>query len=116
MSTRCNAAVSAGLDLYRREALRVARPRGAEQRRLLARLRSGDTQAVDQIALAYLGLVVERVDARRTPRDDPLEMLEAGNGALMDAIREYDPAYGALAAHVSACIDAALDHLNQPAA
>jgi RNA polymerase sigma-32 factor len=86
------ASASGGLDLYRGQVKRLRHLAPPEEERLLARMRRGDTAALDALALAHLGLVVEVVEARRRPGADPLDLVEMGNLALLSALKAYDPA------------------------
>ena len=86
------ASAAGGLDLYRDQVMRLRHLAPPEEERLLARMRRGDTAALDALALAHLGLVVEVVEARRRPGADPLDLVEMGNVALLSALKAYDPA------------------------
>ncbi|MBN2581978.1 MAG: hypothetical protein JXL80_02845 [Planctomycetes bacterium] len=82
-----------GLQLYAEEVRRLPAPGDAEARIMVARVRSGDRDALRQILVRHLALVVELVE-RQPPRDcdDALAALETGNLALVQAAQSFNPA------------------------
>jgi DNA-directed RNA polymerase sigma subunit (sigma70/sigma32) len=81
-----------GLKLYQEQVRRLAPLSAKETRRLLKRVRHGDERARDEMALRHLGLVVELVEELRPKDPDVLGLLQAGNLALVAAIKTFDPA------------------------
>ncbi len=74
------------LGAYRREVGRLAAPDADEATDLVGRLRRGDRQAADEIALRHLGLVVDEVGRCGAEGCEALDLLERGNRALVEAI------------------------------
>jgi len=99
-----------GLALYCAEVLRVPHPTPAEERRLVARMRHGDRDALDEMAIRHLGLVIEIIEERRRPAADPFELLEVGNLSLLSALKAFDPEVEPdLHAFIRFCVTSAVD-------
>ena len=78
-----------GLELYQHQISSLVGLKAQEERQLLARVRSGDLEAVDKMVVGHLGLVGQVLKEGPRKDRDTLELYEQGNLALLRAIVSF---------------------------
>lgn len=78
------------LQLYRAEALRFPRVNEAEEKRLAARIQSGDEDALACLICANLRLVMSLIQPFRNRAISDVDLISAGNVGLTAAARKFD--------------------------
>jgi DNA-directed RNA polymerase sigma subunit (sigma70/sigma32) len=105
-----------GLRLYAAQVAAVVPPEPDEARDLLARARQGDERARDRMTLRHLGLVLDAVRDAGPARGDAFRLLEEGNLALAEAVRDFPPDGGGdFRGYASTHVRQALARLTCPA-